>query len=214
MFFDGSWFLTYSQPWIYFYYFGNIPAITLGVISLIALLCLLAKKLRKKIPKRAAIFLILTLIIGPGFLVNSVFKSHWGRSRPRNIIQFNGEKQFSKVWVKTDGDGRSFPSGHASIGFFLFTPYFLFIKKNKNIAYSIFIIGFIYGSLMGVGRVVQGAHFFSDIIWSFGIVYYTDIILYYFIKPNCCIKKNVLYFLSKKRTNLYWQKFKEKKWLC
>lgn len=43
--------------------------------------------------RRAAIFLLISLALGPGLLVNTVFKDHWGRARPSQIVEFGGPRR-------------------------------------------------------------------------------------------------------------------------
>ena len=183
LFFDGKWFLAERQPWLFLYDYGNIPSISMGVASLIYLIISIFKNNIREF-RRAAIFILLTLILGPGLMVNSVFKKHWGRQRPRQVEQFQADGTFTKVWVKTSSGGSSFPSGHAAIGFFVLTPFFVFVKRYKKLAYTLFWLGFAYGLFMGVGRVVQGAHFTSDVLWSFGMVFLCNQLLYLWIKPD------------------------------
>ena len=38
---------------------------------------------------------------------------------------------------------------------------------------GIFVGGLLFGSLMGLSRIVQGGHYLSDVIWSLAIVYFT-----------------------------------------
>ncbi len=42
----------------------------------------------------ACSFLALLYILGPGVLVNLLFKEHWGRPRPVNIVEFGGTQQY------------------------------------------------------------------------------------------------------------------------
>ena len=61
-----------------------------GTAIIIPVLAALAFKLivptrKMLIPGRAVVFLIATLALGPGLLVNVVLKDHWGRSRPIDI---------------------------------------------------------------------------------------------------------------------------------
>ncbi|MDE4955228.1 PAP2 family protein, partial [Francisella tularensis subsp. holarctica] len=44
--------------------------------------------------RKAILFIAVCLWIGPGLVVNYVFKDHWGRPRPVMVKQFNGEKIF------------------------------------------------------------------------------------------------------------------------
>ena len=41
------------------------------------------------------------------------------------------------------------------------------------------LLGLGYGGLMGLGRMIQGAHFFSDVVWAGGFVYLTALSFYY-----------------------------------
>src|SRR5262249_33396281 len=43
---------------------------------------------------RAAVFLVATLILGPGLLVNVTLKDYWPRSRPIDVPDFNGSRRF------------------------------------------------------------------------------------------------------------------------
>ena len=58
------------------------------------------EKWRRRRP--AALFLALSLLLGPGLLVNTLFKDHWGRARPAQIAQFGGSAKFTPAWVVSD----------------------------------------------------------------------------------------------------------------
>ena len=47
---------------------------------------------------RAVVFLIATMALAPGLLVNVVLKDHWGRPRPIDVKQFGGQYQFMAWW--------------------------------------------------------------------------------------------------------------------
>jgi len=61
----------------------------------------------------------------------------------------------------------------------VFAPYLLFLKRSRAKAAAVLAVGIGYGSLMGYARIAQGAHFLSDIVWSFGIVYLTTHAVFY-----------------------------------
>lgn len=170
--------------WKLLYKRGMIPGFLIGAIGLSGLLLTWrSPKIRKQ--WRSYLLLFLLLIIGPGLLVNSVFKDNWGRTRPRNVIEFGGHLPFIKVWDRGNrGEGKSFPSGHASIGFYTFAPYFVFRKRRKQLARVFLFVGSCYGILMGAGRLVQGGHFPSDIVWSWGMVYLSGLLLCYWLNPE------------------------------
>ena len=95
-------------------------------------------------------------------VVNILLKGMWGRTRPNDILQFGGADFFSP-WYKfgeTCFSNCSFVSGDSSVGFALIIFYFI-TKKNIFIYLSI-----LFGILLGFVRVVAGAHFLSDIIFS------------------------------------------------
>ncbi|HEY3916227.1 MAG TPA: phosphatase PAP2 family protein [Stellaceae bacterium] len=113
---------------------------------------------------RAAIFLLLSLALGPGLTVNTVFKDHWGRARPVQIAAFGGTQKFTPAFVPSDQCNRncSFPAGDPAMGFYLVSAALLAgsaaARRNGIIAA---VVG---GGALGVVRLAQGGHFLSDII--------------------------------------------------
>ena len=179
---EKGWYLKDSNPWILLYHHGNIPPLILAFAA-IFVFAFSFISIRILPYRKIALFLVLFLAIGPGFITNTVFKNHWGRPRPRQIENFGGEEKFLAVWVKgVSKRGKSFPSGHASIGFFLFSPFFFLRKIRTKLAVFFLFLGVIYGTLMGVGRMIQGGHFASDVVWAGGFTYLTGLILYYLFK--------------------------------
>jgi len=172
-----GFFLRYSQPWLFLYKYGVIPSIALSIGG--AIVFLLSFRVRRlKTHRRAALYLVMVMLIGPGLLVNLILKEHWGRPRPRQIKEFGGNERYVPPGKMGPG-GHSFPSGHASAAFYLITPFFILRKRNRKLALSSLLFGLCYGSLMGIGRMIQGAHFFSDILFSAAIVYFTALGLAY-----------------------------------
>ena len=179
---EKGWYLKDVNPWALLYDHGNKPGLIIGFSALLVLAVgLFSRHLQHY--RKIALFLIVFLIIGPGLITNTIFKSHWGRPRPRQIVEFGGKERFLPVWVKgISGKGRSFPSGHASIGFFVLAPFFFLRKNAPKWAVIFLLLGIAYGILMGIGRIVQGGHFASDVLWSFGFTYLTGLILYYLVR--------------------------------
>ena len=178
----AGWGLTEINPWRFLYHYGVLPAYLLAGAALLVLLAgffwARAYPLR-----RSALFLVLLLALGPGLLVNTVFKDHWGRPRPRQMQVFGGDRQFHEVWERGAGkSGRSFPSGHASAAFYLMAPYFVLRTRYRRRAYLALLGGIGYGVFMGVARMVQGGHFPSDVLWAGGVVYLVGLALYYLLR--------------------------------
>jgi lipid A 4'-phosphatase len=177
-----GWSLTDLNPWYGLYHYGIIPAYLLcgGALALLVAGYFRAAAVRWR---RSALFLVLLMALGPGLLVNMVFKDHWGRPRPRQMLVFGGDRPFHQVWERGVGQtGRSFPSGHASAAFYLMAPYFVLRRRNRNRARLVLLGGVGYGVLMGLARMVQGGHFPSDVLWAGGIVYLVGLSLYYLLR--------------------------------
>ena len=68
-------------------------AIIVPVLAALAFKLILPKR-KLLIPGRAIIFLVATLALGPGLLVNVALKDHWGRSRPIDVKQLGGVETF------------------------------------------------------------------------------------------------------------------------
>jgi lipid A 4'-phosphatase len=117
-----------------------------------------------RLDRNALIFLVAALAIGPGILVNTVLKDHWGRARPYQIEAFGGERQFTPAPLPADQCGRncSFVSGHAALGFSLVMFAFLVPAGRKhNIALTAALS---FGALVGLARIAAGHHFPSDVV--------------------------------------------------
>jgi lipid A 4'-phosphatase len=114
----------------------------------------------------AVTFLIVALAVGPGLIVNTVLKDHWGRARPSQIVAFGGAKQFTPALEPSDQCDRncSFPAGHPAIGFY-FVSFAMLIAaaRPRRIVFGAAILA---GALLGLMRMAQGAHFLSDVAFS------------------------------------------------
>ncbi|AWI81261.1 MAG: hypothetical protein CVU19_06040 [Betaproteobacteria bacterium HGW-Betaproteobacteria-13] len=111
-------------------------------------------------------YLITALILGPGLLIDVVLKDHWGRARPAKVTEFGGAATFSPAIIPSDQCGKncSFVSGHASAGFYFVSLGFLGgVAARRRWT----LIGLGLGGVFGFGRVAQGGHFLSDIVFSF-----------------------------------------------
>lgn len=118
--------------------------------------------------RRQVVYLILVLVVGPGLLVNGIFKDHWGRARPMDVREFDGPDRFTPAWVISDQCDRncSFVCGDASVGFALVAPAFIARRPRRWLA-----VGIGTGGLLGLMRIGQGGHFLSDVVFSFYAVY-------------------------------------------
>jgi lipid A 4'-phosphatase len=114
--------------------------------------------------RNALIFLVAALAIGPGILVNTGLKDHWGRARPYQVEEFGGTRQFTPAPMIAEQCTRncSFVSGHAAVGFCLVAFAFLLpAGRRRDIAIAAALA---FGALIGLGRIVAGHHFLSDVV--------------------------------------------------
>ena len=164
---DGGFYL--KDAWWAVAIYDSIPIIVIavGVGSLLFLIGNLARKRQVgPLSNRFLLFTLAALAVGPGLVVNAGFKDNWGRARPRDVTEFSGEKQFTPALQPTDQCGRncSFVAGHPSVVFWLAALGFaVAARKRRN---QIFAAAAALGLVAGFGRIVQGGHFLSDVIFS------------------------------------------------
>lgn len=126
------------------------------------------------------LFIVLSVALGAGLLVNGVLKQHWGHPRPDEIADFGGSGRYAPPWAKRpSGEGESFPSGHAAIAFSYFVFYFILRIPRPKLARACFWATIFLGGLMGLARVIQGRHFLSDVLWAAYIPYLVCMLFYY-----------------------------------
>jgi len=170
-----------NHPLVQFLYrCGTWPSVLVGTAAAITWIISLVTGRWTQL-RRLCLFLVLVLIIGPGLLINAGFKDHFGRSRPVQVSQFGGNQAFRPLGEPgPKSSGKSFPSGHASTGFYWLALSVFFWSRERKLAYGFAALGILHGTLMGFGRMAQGGHWASDILWSAGLVYLTAWLLHYF----------------------------------
>jgi len=150
---------------------GLIAAIAaLGIVSLAGKL--LWPRRRVPLGGRAAVFLLLSLALGPGILANVVLKGFWGRERPMLVAEFGGPGRFTPWWDPRGSCRRNcsgaFIAGEPSGAFWTFAPAALAPPQWRPLAYAAALA-------FGVGdsalRLAGGGHFFTDIVFA-GVLTY------------------------------------------
>lgn len=114
---------------------------------------------------RAIAFLVLTLALGPGLLVNTVLKDNSHRPRPVQTAEFGGPHAF-RPWFRFDGGcvrNCSFVSGEASTGFWTLAPALLAPPQIRAAAIAAALA---FGSAVAALRMAFGGHYFSDSLFS------------------------------------------------
>jgi lipid A 4'-phosphatase len=115
---------------------------------------------------KQGVFVLLVLVLGPGLLVNTLLKDHWGRARPSQVVEFGGVESFTAAPLPANACQKncSFVSGHAAVGFALITYSFLAIERRRRQALALAAVA--AGSAIGLARMAQGAHFLSDVVFA------------------------------------------------
>jgi membrane-associated PAP2 superfamily phosphatase len=148
-----------------FYRFGGWPPMIVGgVAALIAIASFAVARLR---PLRcAALAAALALVVGPGLIVNLALKEHWGRPRPRDLVEFGGAQQYRPAFSPGPGHFTSFCSGHVAAAGFTCIFFSIWRRRHARLAIAALGVSVAYGALMGLARVGVGAHFPSDAAWA------------------------------------------------
>ena len=109
---------------------------------------------------------------------NSAFKDHWGRARPRDVAEFGGARQYTPAFKPSQECLRncSFPSGDAAAAFFS-----LALARALGRSRALLAVGVAYGVVISLSRVAVGAHFFSDVVVSFFLMWIIADVLYYYM---------------------------------
>lgn len=123
----------------------------------------------------ARITFYLALIIPLIFV--QLIKQLWGRVRFRDLA--TNYTDFTPWFQPQVNTGNySFPSGHTAMGWMLLPILFLLTNKDNWLHRIIGVIVIIWGVIVALGRIVIGAHYASDVVFSTGGAFITFIILY------------------------------------
>ena len=144
-------------------FFRVTPFVVLAVYAALWAAKRLGAGLRWAPSGRAMIFLIATMAIGPGLIVNLGFKDHWHRPRPVQTQDFNGPNPFVP-WYDDNGGCKmncSFVSGEASTGFWMVAPASVLPLPWRGPA---IVAAFAFGFGASLLRLAFGGHYLSDVL--------------------------------------------------
>jgi len=169
------WTYAGKNPWAQLYKFGPVPAILTGV-GAFSVVALTIDRPKLAPQRKLTAYLALVLVLGPGVLVNSILKENWGRPRPREVVELGGRLPFEPLLtIDKSSAGKSFVSGHASMGFYFFAGGLaLLAARRRRTGIAVLVLGAAFGTFIGMARIVQGGHFASDVLWSAGAVWFTS----------------------------------------
>ncbi len=170
-----------EQPvWLVFY--RSAPWLT-GILAIAGFALLLAGLIRPGAARLRlhGVFLLLCVAIGPGIIINGILKDHWGRPRPRQIVEFGGDLAYAPPLLPSPEHGKSFPCGHCSVGYLCAAGWWLWRRSHPRRAAASLAVGLVLGTLLGFGRLAAGGHFLSDAVWAGLIALSVAHVLYFHV---------------------------------
>ncbi len=177
---DQGWVMAREQPWAWLYNYGERLPLALAIYAAIVWFFSYMETISGKY-QRCLLVIVLTTIIGPGLLVNCILKPAWGRPRPADTVVFGGESPYREVYRPLGpGGGKSFVCGHCASAFSTLSVGALYPYHPVVAAIGV-AVGALFSVLIGITRLCQGGHYFTDIIWSGVLVLSVILWLYYFV---------------------------------
>nr|WP_243748827.1 phosphatase PAP2 family protein [Pseudomaricurvus alcaniphilus] len=123
-------------------------------------------------------FLCSTVILA--LLLVSTLKGLTHIDCPWSFQRYGGERAYEPIFQKIfgSGNGRCFPSGHASGGYAWIALYFYCLLYKPRWRYVGLAFGLLLGLTFGLAQQLRGAHFVSHDIWTLTICWYTGLLGY------------------------------------
>lgn len=143
-----------------------------------------------------AFYITLTLLIGSLFIGHAIVKQFWKRPRPKQTICFGGPYPYCHPLSRFDEklttatplkkkNFRSLPSGHATMGFYFFSLYFVGKRMQRRWIMALGLgLALSLGIALSWARMAQGGHFFSDVFASALIMWLTALFLDRYFQQN------------------------------
>jgi len=139
--------------------------------------------------KRELGCLVLSLALATSFV--TPMKAVTAVQCPWSLKEFGGKETYSELLSPrpaTDKPGRCWPGGHAATGFTLFALFFVLRDRRPRLARQALIFAFTLGTVFSIGRMMQGAHFFSHNVWTAVFCWLICLGCYYFILYRPALK--------------------------
>jgi membrane-associated PAP2 superfamily phosphatase len=111
------------------------------------------------------------LVLAMGLSTSYVtpLKALTGVHCPWSLSKFGGEESYTPLFsarAATENPGRCWPGGHAGAGFALLALFFVLRDRRPGLARVALGVALTLGITFSVGRMLQGAHFFSHNLWT------------------------------------------------
>lgn len=144
--------------------FYDAPYVLLAGL-LVAYVARLRGRIRRGPSSRAILFLVVSLALGPGLLVNGLLKEHSHRPRPEQTVEFGGPWRF-RPYETFDGACRSncsFVSGEVATSAWTLAPALLAPPPFRAAAVGAALL---FTAATAVLRMAFGGHYLSDVVFA------------------------------------------------
>ena len=153
------------------------------VAGIMTLLTWVVPALKPK--RRLLLFVVMAMTLAPVAVTS--LKQVTDRPCPWDLVEFGGSMPYTPLFQQRNvphARGLCFPAGHASTGFALMAFYFAaFRERRHHLARAVLILGVLTGLLLGLGRIAQGAHFVSHVLWA-GLVCWLVMLTLHLLLPE------------------------------
>lgn len=158
--------------------FGRVSVILLGV-ALVAMVIWSFHRPSLRPWRRGFLYAALCLAAGPVAIAQ--IKHNTVIHCPRDLEIYAGDQPYVRLFDPIPAGidpGHCWPGGHSSGGFAMMSLYFVFRSRRRGLALAWLWGGFLYGFGLGMGRVIQGAHFVSHTLWAAVVCWAIALALY------------------------------------
>ncbi len=196
-FYQGDHFST-SKIYTFIYQYAVYPAFIVSFAAFGGFILSFFNSFFKK-NRFHFLFLTLAMLLGPGLIINIIFKGFFVRPRPIHVLEFGGIECFKPFFhfsLAFPNNLKSFPSGHASMGFY-FLSFIVLGQRLKKAVWTHLglIMTLILGGALSLARIAQGKHFFSDTFMSLCFIWYITLCSDWFVF-DFLAKKNELRYIK------------------
>jgi membrane-associated PAP2 superfamily phosphatase len=168
--------------------FGELPGWLAIVISLVVLIRGKANRPRLQAFRPLAWTIIVLALVSP-LTVTHLLKYFWGRVRFYKLLE--DFSAYTPFYIPAGvGVGDSFPSGHTAMGFVL-SPIAFFATRAKGLIGAMWSWPLVLtiGVGVGWGRILRGAHFLTDCLFSAGLALLLSALLIRWLLPENGVSK-------------------------
>lgn len=137
------------------------------------------------LPRRNALLAGVGMVLIPVSI--TLLKEVTDRHCPWDMVEFGGFVPYQTLLgphLSGLKEGQCFPAGHASAGFLWLVWGFALRPAGKNMARLGLLVGLSMGTIMGFGRMLQGAHFLSHTLWTLWFSWAICVVLAFFLKAD------------------------------